>query len=219
MIVLPETVEVEVTTKCTLACPMCARTLDPDEINTRWKYGEMPVETFEKFLSHLPKEVNRISFCSAFGDAIYHTKLKSILDLCKKYNKYIDLYTNGSYRDAAWWEEISSILGEEDAITFSVDGLEDTNKIYRVNADWPSIVTGMKVIGENKLVRKRWKWILFRHNQDQIIDGFLLSKQLGIDEFLLIQSGRLKPDMAPTVAYTDILTKLSIAKEEYETKS
>lgn len=208
MIVIPKAIEVEITTKCTLFCPMCARTLDPDEIFQKWKQQEMSVELFERFLSNLDKNTHLISFCSAFGDAIYHTKLEEIFKLCKQYDKSIDLYTNGSYRTKEWWETISNILTERDNITFSVDGLENSNKVYRVNSDWKSIITGMTVIGKNKLVHKKWKWILFKQNQHEVLDGYRLSKELGIDEFIIVNSGRCQDDMMPTVDYNELISEL-----------
>jgi sulfatase maturation enzyme AslB (radical SAM superfamily) len=52
-------------------------------------------------------------------------------------------------------------------ITFSIDGLEDTNKIYRINSEWESIMNGFNTIKKYG-IKTVWKFIVFRHNQHQI---------------------------------------------------
>jgi MoaA/NifB/PqqE/SkfB family radical SAM enzyme len=130
-----------------------------------------------------------IGMCGNNGDPIYHSKF---LELCMrlKTNKCrLFITTNGSAKKNTWWHELSMILDENDTLTFSIDGLEDTNHLYRKNAKWKSIMDAVKCVntGSYTLV---WKFIVFKHNQHQIKDAKVLSKKLGFDHFRLEHSDR-----------------------------
>lgn len=184
---------VEPTSKCTLECPLCART---------WFF-----ETFKKRnlheinIDHLIDFVGSdvtIHMCGNHGDPIYHSQF---IDLCRKLkNKNCTIYitTNGSAKTKKWWNELNSVLDHNDNIKFSIDGLEDTNHIYRKNAKWQSIMDAIDTLRERRC-RLEWKFIVFKHNQHQIENAEVLSKKLGFDNFQLEYSDRWlgKKDMMP----------------------
>jgi MoaA/NifB/PqqE/SkfB family radical SAM enzyme len=70
-----------------------------------------------------------------------------------------------------------------------LDGLKDTNKIYRINSDWKSIMNGFDTIKKYG-IKTVWKFIVFHHNQHQIEEAEKLSKELGFNEFRLEKSDR-----------------------------
>ena len=190
---------IEPTSKCTLECPLCDRT---------WFY-----ETFKKRNSH---EINidhivkfvgvnaQISLCGVNGDPIYHSKF---LELCTKFkdnNCSLHIHTNGSAKTKAWWQKLKNILTKGDCITFALDGLEDTNHLYRKNAKWNSIMTAVETLKDGDF-KMEWQFIPFKHNQHQIHDAKKLSKELGFDEFKLLLSDRWlgKKDLMPDKEYID----------------
>ena len=130
-------------------------------------------------------------------------KLKS--NHCK-----IQITTNGSSKTIKWWQELNSVLDEHDSVIFSIDGLEDTNHIYRINAKWKSIMNAVKVLRKRKC-KMRWKFIVFKHNQHQINDAKKLSKQLGFDELYVDYSDRWlgKKDLMPDRDFVDESYKVS----------
>lgn len=81
------------------------------------------------------------------------------------------------------------MLTKDDHITFAIDGLEDTNHLYRKNAKWNSIMTAIDTL-KDRLFKMTWQFIPFKHNQHQIFEAGNLSKTLGFDEFKLLQSDR-----------------------------
>jgi MoaA/NifB/PqqE/SkfB family radical SAM enzyme len=196
---------VEPTSKCTLECPLCSRT---------WFY-----ETFKKRLLH---EINiehlvnfvgpnaTINLCGNNGDPIYHSKF---LELCKqlKDNKCrLHITTNGSAKTKKWWQELSNILDKNDTLVFSIDGLEDTNHLYRKNAKWKSIMDAVECVrtGSCTLV---WKFIVFKHNQHQVKDAETFSKKIGFDQFKLEHSDRWlgEKDLMPDEKFVDMSYKQS----------
>ena len=190
---------IEPTSKCTLECPLCDRT---------WFY-----ETFKKRnlheinIDHIVKFVGvnaEVSMCGNNGDPIYHSKF---LELCQKFkdnNCRLSISTNGSAKTETWWQKLKSILNNDDCIIFALDGLEDTNHLYRKNAKWDSIMTAVKILKDSDF-KMIWQFIPFKHNQHQIYDASNLSKELGFDEFKLLPSDRWlgNKELMPDKEYID----------------
>ena len=211
---------IEPTSKCILECPLCDRT---------WFYKKFKKrELHEINIDHLLKFFNgksyNIRLMGNNGDPIYHSKFHMLCSKLKQINCKISITTNGSKKSAEWWKKLGSILTPTDKITFSIDGLQDTNKIYRINSKWDSIINGFKIIKEHN-IKTEWKFIVFRRNQHQIEEAEKLSKELGFDEFNLEKSDRwleeqglnLKPSEEFVSTYNT--HQLSVLKTtDYKTK-
>ena len=190
---------IEPTSKCTLECPLCDRTWFYETFKRR-NLHEINVDNIVNFVG-----VNAtVSMCGNNGDPIYHSEF---LELCKKFknnNCSLHIHTNGSAKTKAWWQKLKNILTKDDCITFAIDGLEDTNHLYRKNAKWNSIMTAIKTLKDRdfKIV---WQFIPFKHNQHQILQAGELSKELGIDEFKILRSDRWlgKKELMPDREYID----------------
>lgn len=190
---------IEPTSKCTLECPLCDRTWFYETFKKR-NLHEINVDNIVNFVG-----VNAtVSMCGNNGDPIYHS---NFLELCKKFkdnNCSLHIHTNGSAKTKAWWEKLKNILTKDDCITFAIDGLEDTNHLYRKNAKWKSIITAIKTLKDRDF-KTVWQFIPFKHNQHQILDAGNLSKTLGFDEFKLLQSDRWlgKKELMPDREFVD----------------
>jgi hypothetical protein len=81
------------------------------------------------------------------------------------------------------------VLGPRDHVTFGIDGLEDTNWIYRVNVNWDKLMSNVKafIAGGGKA---RWQFVSFEHNEHQIEQCRALSNELGFSEFFTIYNNR-----------------------------
>jgi MoaA/NifB/PqqE/SkfB family radical SAM enzyme len=198
---------IEPTSKCMLECTLCDRT---------WFY-----EKFKKRLSH---EINIehllnffkvtspfVSMCGNNGDPIYHSEFHKLCLGLKKINSTIEIVTNGSGKKKEWWKKLCSILSNNDNITFSIDGLEDTNHLYRINAKWNSIMDAIYTVTKHN-IDTTWKFIVFKHNQHQIEDAKKLSQELGIKNFKVVLSDRWwKQDLMPDKKYVNDLYAHQIA--------
>lgn len=165
-------IHVEPTSRCTLACSKCSRTM------YKGTYGidDLPIEHFVNICAQ--ETHPKILLCGSLGDPIYHRNYHELLHIGLEMGKEIHTVTCGSNRSRKWWEktaEIVSVNPKKATFTFSVDGLGDTNHLYRKNADWKSIITGLEVMRdtEAKLI---WKMIVFKHNQHQIDEVEKLAK-------------------------------------------
>lgn len=183
--------EIELTTKCTLGCPACPRN-NPKEKKEDWDVGHMNTD-IAKSLANSTVERSYL-FVGCYGDPIYHP---DFIDIVKYYidrNKRLTIHTNGSFKKQSWWDKLASLNWTYNQnFTFSVDGLKDTNHIYRIRADWESIMRGMKTIGSlpsDRKPRLEWKMLVFPYNKHQVPEARKLAQEIGIDTFTPVKSER-----------------------------
>jgi MoaA/NifB/PqqE/SkfB family radical SAM enzyme len=131
----------------------------------------------------------KIILCGNYGDPIYHPSLPELVRRLKNQDARILIITNGSYKTAGWWRELTQVLDTRDVVTFSIDGLPENFTQYRINADWSSVRTGIEICSESG-IRSIWKFIPFVYNQQDIEHAAKLSRDLGMSEFQLDPSAR-----------------------------
>ena len=76
---------------------------------------------------------------------------------------------------------------------FSVDGLEDTNHIFRINAKWNTVLRGMKAMGSLPKSNRpwlEWKYLVFPYNAHQVKEARELAMDIGFDQFSPVRSER-----------------------------
>ncbi len=190
---------IETTSKCTLECPLCDRTWFEKKFKKRLLH-EIDVDTIVNFVG----KNNNLNLCGNNGDPIYHSRFLELCMKFKKNNNSLAIETNGSAKTQNWWRQLAEVLDEKDSITFAIDGLENTNHLYRKNAKWDSIMTAVQTV-VGKSFKTIWKFIVFKHNQHQIEQAKQKSKELGFDEFKVIHSHRWgdRQDLMPDKKYTN----------------
>ncbi|SVE25963.1 uncharacterized protein METZ01_LOCUS478817, partial [marine metagenome] len=109
-------------------------------------------------------------------------------------NYIIDVETNGSMRTPESWAKVGKVFAKtekeqsgeagfmEKVITFSIDGLEDTNKLYRIGINHKRVMANAKAFIDAG-GRARWKMIVFEHNKHQVEEAQQLAKDMGFWEF------------------------------------
>lgn len=173
----------EITSKCALACPRCPRTIYKGE----YKVEDLPLELIKKrFTPEILDPVRFILMCGDHGDPIYHSQFHEVIGYFKEHGKKLTINTNGSRRKAEWWEKTVDILEKRDWIKFSIDGLEDTNHLYRQKSQWNDIRDAIEICrGKTTMI---WKFIVFKHNQHQVHKAEKLAEQMGFDQFVIVRS-------------------------------
>ena len=179
---------IEISSKCTLKCPRCARQEVPDGlVNT-----ELSLDFFERNFTKefILNNVEKISFCGDDGDPIYAHDLIPVVRYFKQYKDVeIVIVTNGSYKKESWWVELGSLLTEKDSVHFSIDGYDNnSNNLYRVNSDYESIITGLKALKASSECQIVWAAIAFKFNEDHIDSMKSYAQSLGVDRFQLTLS-------------------------------
>ena len=131
----PTLANVEITTRCTLGCPACARTQRGD------KSRHMPRATFERVLAALPHAL-RVTLVG-LGEPLLHPDVAGFVRLAVAAGRHVELVSNAMALDAAMGEALcaAGLAG----ITFSLDALDpEVATRVRPGSDLPRIVANLR---------------------------------------------------------------------------
>lgn len=180
---------IELTNKCNAACPMCMRFHQSSPLpRTDLILSEISLDQFKSwFPPKLLKQLIQILFCGVHGDPILASEVYEITDYIMSSNPKINLQfnTNGGMRNPEWWEKFGKLLSKnpENRVVWSVDGLEDTNHLYRRNVQWSKLSANFTAY-INAGGRAHWDYLIFKHNEHQIEQAKEYAKQIGFKEFI-----------------------------------
>lgn len=184
-------IQIEQSSMCNAACPQCLREWwDGDYSRINQTY--IPTEFYEtRIPQHVYDGLENINFCGTVGDSCTSPNFIDVIRVIKRKNPniHISVATNGGMRTPAWWAELASVLTPNDYVIFGIDGLEDTNWIYRVNVRWSKLMENVKAF-INAGGNAQWQFIVFQHNEHQINIAEQQSKDLGFKHFFTIYNNR-----------------------------
>jgi MoaA/NifB/PqqE/SkfB family radical SAM enzyme len=181
-----KTLHFEPTSRCNAACPQCARYTIDGDVNPNIQLTDLTLSDIQQYLPvEFIQSLDKMFMCGNFGDPTVAKQCKEIVEYFKSTNPTIaiGMNTNGSTRTTEWWSSLGSILSnEKDYVVFSLDGLEDTNHIYRRNTNWQKIIENAKAF-INSGGNAHWDMLVFDHNEHQIEEAKQLAKDLGFKWF------------------------------------
>lgn len=179
----------EPTDKCNSACPMCPRYDTKGNEITTLENVEWTLEQFKKaWPVEFIKNLWKILACGNFGDPCACREFVDIYEYCREINPGIGLAcnTNGSLRNPAWWARLGAVMKSSQNMgnycTFSLDGLEDTNHLYRRNTNWKKIMENAQAFIDAGGIA-HWDFIVFEHNEHQVEQARELAKKMGFKNF------------------------------------
>jgi MoaA/NifB/PqqE/SkfB family radical SAM enzyme len=188
-------IHLEVTSKCNAACPMCPRNAFGGKVNPHIVLTELRLSDIQQIFGRSTEALRNLKhlyFCGNYGDPIIAKELLDILSYIRALNPEIqlDIHTNGSARTVLWWKQLGSILSKpKDRVVFGIDGLEDTNHIYRRHTDFSKIIENATALIESG-GNAHWEYLVFEHNEHQVEKAKKLAKQLGFKSFILKRTNR-----------------------------
>jgi sulfatase maturation enzyme AslB (radical SAM superfamily) len=177
----------EPTSVCNAACPQCSRYIDNGfTINPNIQVKDLPLESIKSKLEvDFIKQLDKMFMCGTYGDPAAHKQTLEIYSYFRSINPNITLgmNTNGSLRPHMFWSELGKILNRErDYCVFSIDGLADTNHIYRRNTNFNKIMENCRAfIAAGG--RAHWDMLVFKHNEHQVDECMNLAKDMGFVAF------------------------------------
>ena len=186
-----KSIQIDHTSRCNCLCPQCAR-VSNGIINPRMPIDELTVEDYKViFPSTIIKQVELITQCGNYGDIVASNSILDCLEWLRENGStaHINIMTNGSARTADWWKRLASIIGLNGRVTFSIDGLEDTNHLYRIGANWNKVIKNVSTYIENG-GRARWDYLIFDHNQHQVEEAEKLAREIGFESFYVKNTSR-----------------------------
>ena len=173
--------QIEMSNYCNAACPACARAVVNDwfkDMDYRVTINDTYI-SLEKFKSWISKDVwtdlRLIHMCGNYDEATTNPDLLDIIKWIFKNDKLfpskpkIAISTNGGTRNTEFWKELGQLSKKYNwrlTVNFGLDGLEDTNHIYRVNVDWKKTQNNFRsyIAAGGCAI---WQFIFFAHNEHQ----------------------------------------------------
>ena len=187
-----KTIHLEITQKCQAACPMCDRNQNGGDLNPHINLDELSLQDCKDIFSPtFIKQLNKMYMCGNLGDPISARDTLEVFEYFRSNNQdmQLSMNTNAGARDSEWWESLAKVLGKNGYVIFSVDGLEETNHMYRQNVQWDKVENAMKsFVGAGG--RARWDYLIFEHNQHQVDEARKLSEEIGFESFVAKKTGR-----------------------------
>jgi MoaA/NifB/PqqE/SkfB family radical SAM enzyme len=180
-----KTIQLDHTSRCNLACSQCARTG-----NKNLPMLDLTVQDYQRILEPFEPSTIDLFHCGNYGDVIASPTFDDTLDYCLNQGiTRIRISTNGSARRPSWWQELARKLGPQSTVTFAIDGLENTNHIYRTNSRWSIIKNNIESFIRAG-GRARWHYIVFDHNIDDLESAQRYATDIGVERFSIKNSSR-----------------------------
>jgi hypothetical protein len=129
--------------------------------------------------------LDKMFMCGNYGDPAAGRHTLELYDYFRKINSTITLgmNTNGGIRGQWWWNQIGLKFNQlQDYVVFSIDGLEDTNHIYRKNVNWNSIMANVRAF-INAGGSAHWDMLIYKHNEHQVDACEQLARSMGFKWF------------------------------------
>jgi MoaA/NifB/PqqE/SkfB family radical SAM enzyme len=187
-----KTIHLEVTQNCQASCPMCDRNINGEGVNPHINLNELTLDDCKyMFKPEFIAQLNTMYMCGNLGDPVVARDTIEIFKYFREHNPtiWLSMNTNAGARDESWWTELAHVFGRMGAVIFSVDGLRDTNHIYRQGVVWDNVYRSMKSFIDAG-GRARWDFLVFEHNQHQIDEAEELSQTMGFEKFMIKKTGR-----------------------------
>lgn len=185
-------IHLEITNNCQASCPMCSRNINGGGVNPLIVNQEWTIEQFKTTLNpEVLMQINGFYLCGTFGDPMMNNDL---IEMCRyatsvNPNIQIHIHTNGGARKSEWWENLAKALPNNHLVVFGIDGLEDTNHLYRVGVNYDTVIRNVKAFIKAG-GKAQWAFIKFKHNEHQLEQARNLSKELGFESFHYKESSR-----------------------------
>jgi MoaA/NifB/PqqE/SkfB family radical SAM enzyme len=137
------------------------------------------------------KQLDTMYMCGNLGDPIVAKDTLEIFEYFRSHNPnmWLSMNTNAGAKNEEWWRQLAEVFGRMGAVIFSVDGLRDTNHLYRQGVVWDNVERNMRAfIAAGG--RARWDYLIFEHNQHQVEEAEALANEWGCEKFMKKKTGR-----------------------------
>lgn len=189
--------QVEISAACQAGCIDCVRWVpqggmqnwQPGTIVPHHLNGHVPhINTFydiDNWNDHIKmfRTLKHVNLCGNMGDPMTHPNIVQVCESTQLHHPgvAISINTNGGIGSVHHYRQLAA-MGV--TVIFGIDGLKDTNHIYRRAVNWTRLQERvLAFIGSGG--RAHWQWIDFPHTQHQLEQARLLSEELGFEKFVV----------------------------------
>ena len=185
-------IHLEITNNCQAKCPMCSRNHHGGLENPWLTVNNWTLDDYKTIIT--PEVVNQVDslyFCGNYGDPVMNKDLLEMVRYTVNVRPEIQIriHTNGSIQNTAWWTELAHALPKNHMVVWGIDGLEDTNHIYRIGTVFSKIMNNAKVFIDAGGLAD-WAFIVFKHNEHQLSEAERRAYDMGFTVFTHKNSNR-----------------------------
>ena len=172
--------QVEISAACQAGCIDCARWV-PQGGWDQWEQGTVPqfhlnsanphinqVYDVARWRDHIQMfdPLKHVNLCGNMGDPMAHPHIAEVCKIIQQYHAHasISISTNGGIGSVNNYVQLAEL---DVCIHFAIDGLEDTNHIYRRGVDWHKVKQRFTAFIDAGGTAK-WQWVDFPHTRHQI---------------------------------------------------
>jgi MoaA/NifB/PqqE/SkfB family radical SAM enzyme len=212
-----ERLQIDYCSSCNAGCLFCSRQDFFGKLQPNFpKNTTLPLSIFKKAIADPAlRNLKEVFFCGNYGDALASPKILEPLTWLAERHPNIrwNIHTNGSLGTREFWIQLANLSKlSRGIVKFSIDGLEDTNSIYRKNVSFEKVMENLEtfIAFGGKAV---WKYIEFSHNSHQIEAAKVLSERLGCARF------ELRKNYSPESEYLLFASSLHAPPQEDQLKN
>lgn len=181
---------VELTNWCNAACPQCSRFDLSGQLRTnRVNNAHTTLDLLKSQVGDtIFGQIQKFWSCGTYGDAIINPECLDIYRYVRQCNNtaYLNIHTNGAARNQEFWQELAEL---DVVVFFGIDGLQDTNHLYRRGVSWNRLMQNVETF-ISAGGRAHWRYLIFKHNVHQIQAAAELAQNLGFMSFEPARSSR-----------------------------
>jgi MoaA/NifB/PqqE/SkfB family radical SAM enzyme len=197
---MPKTLQLEISSNCNINCLGCIRT---DRLTYSMKGNPaipknqfLSLEKFKEIIySPACKELDVVQFCGSIDDPLMHPDLITMVELLQELKVRTLIHTNASLRTPDYFRKLAKAI-KRGKVQFSLDGLEETNHLYRRGTNWNKIMENARAYidaGGNA----EWQYIEFSWNEKDTEEARQLAEEMGFNTFKYRRDRSGTPD--PTI--------------------
>jgi hypothetical protein len=163
---------------------MCARETDP-AFDKNIKHHLRIEHIQQHFNDRDIAKLDKMFMCGNYGDPATGYYTMDIYNYFRKINPEITLgmNTNGAVQTTFFWHALGKLFNKpNDYCVFSIDGLEDTNHVYRKNVNWEKLMSNTQAF-ISAGGSAHWDMLVYKHNQHQVDACEQLAKDMGFKWF------------------------------------
>lgn len=202
----PGVLQFEISSVCNAQCPGCVRTVldytnPTDDITIEnlkvkthpavTKNMYMSLDIFKSvFTDRVLTKLKGVEFIGTIDDPLVHPEFLDMLRYLVSVlsdETIIVVHTNASLRTPDVFREMAEILQHhKHRVCFNIDGLADTNHLYRRNTNFDKIMKNAQAFIEynNRKCWAAWQYLVFPWNAHQVDEAEAMSRNMGFKEFV-----------------------------------
>jgi len=163
---------------------LCARETDKNFRKDRQHHLTMD-QILRVFDKEKIQQLDKMFMCGNYGDPAAG---KYTLDIYQEFRNInpdivLGMNTNGGLQSTVWWHHLGTMFNQpQDYVVFSIDGLEDTNQVYRKNVNWRKLMSNVEAY-ISAGGSAHWDMLIYKHNQHQVDACEQLARDMGFQWF------------------------------------